>query len=105
MSAHVSRWTIVVGIALAALAGCKKQPVPDPKAASATNPSAPEVNKIRVGYIGLSCEAPIFTAVENGFFREEGPEVEIVRCQWAQYKDVLALGGFDITHHLVMYFL
>src|SRR5678809_917424 len=25
--------------------------------------------------------------------------------KWAEYKDVLALGGFDITHHLVMYFL
>src|SRR3954465_15694208 len=62
-------------------------------------------NKVKVGYIGLTCEAPIYTAVEKGFFKEEGLEVELVRCQWAQYKDVLALGGFDITHHLVMYFL
>ncbi|MDP9004106.1 MAG: ABC transporter substrate-binding protein, partial [Verrucomicrobiota bacterium] len=62
-------------------------------------------NKIRVGYIGLTCEAPIFTAVEKGFFKEEGLEVEMVKCEWANYKDVLALGGFDITHHLVMYFL
>src|SRR5215212_8332155 len=62
-------------------------------------------NKIRVGYIGLTCEAPIFSAVENGFFKEEGLEVEMVKCEWANYKDVLALGGFDITHHLVMYFL
>src|SRR5947208_16721641 len=63
------------------------------------------LTKIKVGYIGLTCEAPIYTAVEKGFFKEEGLEVELVRCQWAQYKDVLALGGFDITHHLVMYFL
>ena len=28
-----------------------------------------------------------------------------MKCEWADYKDVLALGGFDITHHLVMYFL
>ena len=28
-----------------------------------------------------------------------------MKCEWANYKDVLALGGFDITHHLVMYFL
>src|SRR5438067_3402798 len=73
-----------------ALASCKKE------AAS---------NKVRVGYIGLTCEAPIFTAVEKGFFKEEGLEVELVKCEWANYKDVLALGGFDITHHLVMYFL
>src|SRR2546430_3680978 len=62
-------------------------------------------NKIRVGYIGITCEAPIFVAVENGFFKEEGLDVELVKCEWSKYKDVLALGGYDITHHLVMYFL
>jgi NitT/TauT family transport system substrate-binding protein len=62
-------------------------------------------NKIRVGYVGITCEAPIFSAVENGFFKEEGLDVEMVKCEWANYKDVFALGGFDITHHLVMYFL
>jgi NitT/TauT family transport system substrate-binding protein len=60
---------------------------------------------VRVGYIGLTCEAPIFMAVEKGFFKEEGLDVSLVKCEWANYKDVLALGGFDITHHLVMYFL
>jgi NitT/TauT family transport system substrate-binding protein len=106
MKMHVSRWSVVAWVALAVVVGCKKQPVPTPKTgAAATNPNAPEVTKIRVGYIGLSCEAPIFTAVEKGFFKEEGLDVEMVRCQWAQYKDVLALGGFDVTHHLVMYFL
>lgn len=61
--------------------------------------------KVRVGYIGITCEAPIFTAVEKGFFKEEGLDVTLVKCEWANYKDVLALGGYDITHHLVMYFL
>src|SRR5207245_2997865 len=61
--------------------------------------------RVRVGYIGLTCEAPIFTAVEKGFFAEEGLKVELVKCEWAKYKDVLALGGFDVTHHLIMYFL
>ena len=64
-------------------------------------PTAHEV----VGYIGITCEAPIFSAVENGFFKEEGIEPELVKCEWSKYKDVLALGGYDITHHLVMYFL
>lgn len=69
------------------------------------NASASSDNKIRVGYIGITCEAPIFSAVENGFFKEEGLEVEMVKCEWSKYKDVLALGGYDITHHLIMYFL
>src|ERR1700746_3797957 len=62
-------------------------------------------NKVRVGYIGLTCEAPIYAAYEKGFFKEEGLEPELVKCNWANYKDTLALGGYDITHHLVMYFL
>ncbi len=60
---------------------------------------------VRIGYIGLTCEAPIYTAFEKGFFKEEGLEPELVKCAWANYKDTLALGGYDITHHLVMYFL
>jgi NitT/TauT family transport system substrate-binding protein len=74
---------------------------------SADNSAAPAggLMKVRVGYIGLTCEAPIFMAVEKGFFKDEGLDVTLVKCEWANYKDVLALGGFDITHHLVMYFL
>src|SRR5271165_2472790 len=63
------------------------------------------LTKIRVGYIGITCEAPIFCAIENGFFKDEGLDVELVKCEWSKYKDVLALGGFDITHHLIMYLL
>src|SRR5438046_6904624 len=88
------RFIMLVATAALLLAGCRKD--------AATGGAS---NKIRVGYIGLTCEAPIFTAVENGFFKEEGLDVELVKCEWANYKDVLALGGFDITHHLVMYFL
>src|ERR1700751_5652831 len=75
----------------------------DSKADSQT--SGGSLTKTRVGYIGITCEAPIFSAVENGFFKEEGLDPELVKCEWSKYKDVLALGGFDITHHLIMYLL
>ncbi len=74
--------------------GCKKN-----------SGTASNSNKVRIGYIGLTCEAPIYAAYEKGFFKEEGLEPELVKCNWANYKDTLALGGYDITHHLVMYFL
>jgi NitT/TauT family transport system substrate-binding protein len=64
-----------------------------------------ESNKVRVGWIGLTCEASIFSAVENGYFKDEGLDVDLVKCDWKNYKDTLALGGYDITQHLVMYFL
>ena len=82
-------------LAALALAGCGQK----------SGSNQPASNKIRVGYIGLTCEAPIYVAYEKGFFREEGLEPELVKCSWATYKDTLALGGFDITHHLTMYFL
>src|SRR5690242_9517910 len=87
--------TAVLLGALLLTTGCKK---------SSATPEGGLV-KIRVGYVGITCEAPIFTAVEKGFFKEEGLDVSLVKCEWANYKDVLALGGFDITHHLIMYFL
>jgi NitT/TauT family transport system substrate-binding protein len=88
------KWILTGVLGVLCLAGCKKEET-----------SAAASNKVRVGYVGITCEAPIFTAVEKGFFKEEGLDVELVKCDWANYKDVLALGGFDVTHHLVMYFL
>jgi NitT/TauT family transport system substrate-binding protein len=63
------------------------------------------LTKVRVGIVGITCEAPLYSAYEKGFFKEEGLDVEFVRCDWASYKDALALGRYDITHHLVMMFL
>lgn len=89
------KWIVIAVTGALLLTGCKKS------AETATADAA----KVRVGYIGLTCEAPIFTAVEKGFFKEEGLDVSLVKCEWANYKDVLALRGFDVTHHLIMYFL
>ena len=94
---NFTKWIATAAAGLLLFTGCNKSS-DSPKTSSGPT-------KVRVGYIGLTCEAPIFSAVENGFFKEEGLDVELVKCEWANYKDVLALGGFDITHHLVMYFL
>ena len=92
---------LVTAVALSAIfltLGCNKSETHSPLTSGGRA-------KIRVGYIGITCEAPIFCAVENGFFKDEGLDVELVKCEWSKYKDVLALGGFDITHHLIMYLL
>ncbi len=60
---------------------------------------------VRIGFIGSICEAPVYTAYEKGFFKDEGLEPELVKCSWANYKDNLALCGYDIAHHLVLHFL
>src|SRR6266513_4858040 len=90
-----SKLITAVSLSVLLVAGCNKNP----------SSTARNSNKVRVGYIGLTCEAPIYAAYEKGFFKEEGLEPELVKCNWATYKDALALGSYDITHHLVMYFL
>src|SRR6266516_1096663 len=84
-----------VTLSVLIMAGCNKNRGSTPRLS----------NTVRVGYVGITCEAPIFSAVEKGVCKEVGLGVKLVECEWANYKDVLALGGFDITHHLVMYFL
>src|SRR2546422_5478661 len=91
----ISKFITALSLAVLLMAGCNK------KSGSTVRNS----NKVRVGYIGLTCEAPIYAAYEKSFFREEGLEPELVKCNWSTYKDALALGSYDITHHLVMYFL
>lgn len=66
---------------------------------------AAKAGRVRVAYIGLSCEAPIFVAYEMGFFKEEGLDVDLVKTDWDSMKDGLGLGRFDATHTLVAYVL
>src|SRR5213596_3260097 len=90
-----TKLTVALGFCALLLSGSSKK-----------STAAPVNSKhVRIGYIGLTCEAPIYVAYEKGFFKEEGLEPELVKCAWANYKDALALGSYDITHHLVMYFL
>jgi NitT/TauT family transport system substrate-binding protein len=68
-------------------------------------PSAGGPTKVRVGYLGLTCEAAMFVAKEKGFFEEEGLEVEFVKTDWDSLRDGLGMGRFDANYHLVMYLL
>jgi NitT/TauT family transport system substrate-binding protein len=61
--------------------------------------------KIKVAYLGLTCEAPIFVAQEKGMFAEQGIDVEIVRTDWDGLREGLASGQFQANHTLVMYIL
>lgn len=94
-----ARPALVVRLVLAALvagvlapAGCKTG-------------TAARSAKVRIAYIGLSCEAPIFVAYDRGFYKDEGLDVELVKTDWDSMKDGLGLGRFDATHTLVAYVL
>jgi NitT/TauT family transport system substrate-binding protein len=61
--------------------------------------------KLKVAYLGLTCEAPIFIAQEKGFFEKEGLDVELVKTDWDGLREGLGLGRFDANHTLIMYLL
>ena len=61
--------------------------------------------KVKVAYLGLTCEAAMFVAKEKGFFEEEGLDVEFVKTDWDGLRDGLGLGRFDANYTLIMYLL
>jgi len=62
-------------------------------------------NKVKIAYIGLTCEAPLFSAFENGFFKEEGLDAEMVKVDWSTMREGLGAGKCDATHTLITYVL
>ena len=73
--------------------------------ASAGTQTAGASKHVKVGVIGLTCEAPIFVAAEKGFFAEEGLDVALVKLDWKTLGDSLNFNKIDATHTLVMYIL
>jgi NitT/TauT family transport system substrate-binding protein len=61
--------------------------------------------KLKVAYLGLTCEAPIFVAQEHGFYAEEGLDVELVKTDWDGLREGLGTGAYDANHTLIMYLL
>ncbi|MCW2277679.1 ABC transporter substrate-binding protein [Heliophilum fasciatum] len=66
----------------------------------ATNPG--ELKKVKIGYSGGTCEAPVFTALEKGFLKEEGLDAELVKGDFDNNKNSLATGKLDAVNGLVM---
>jgi NitT/TauT family transport system substrate-binding protein len=76
--------------------GCSREK----KDATASGPGT-----IKVCYLGLTCEPAIFVAHEQGFFKEEGIDVELVKSDWTAMRDGLADGRFHASYSLVLYLI
>ena len=70
-------------------------------AGSAKASTGTALKKVRVGYFGNTCEAPVFAAYEKGFFKDEGLDVEMVKGDAGTLKDGLATGKIDVTDGLL----
>ncbi len=92
----MARSMLVVGCVASLSGGCHS----DSNAPASAGPG-----KVKVAYLGLTCEAAMFVAQQEGFFAEEGLDVEFVRTDWDGLRDGLGLGRFDANYTLIMYLL
>jgi len=102
MIPRLTRKEFLLSLPLASflLASCKKT-----GDSGTTTAAKSERKKVQVGYIGLTCEAPLFVAYENGYYAAEGLDVELVKCDWSQFKDLLGLGKIQLVQQPIMSFL
>ncbi|QJX01009.1 ABC transporter substrate-binding protein [Frigoriglobus tundricola] len=97
-----SRRTLVASVALLLVAGTAVLPA---GCGASQKAGDGDPGKVRVAYLGLTCEAPIFVAQEKGLFTEQGIDAEIVKTDWDGLREGLASGQFHANHTLVMYIL
>lgn len=84
------------------LSGCSRGRDASPDRTT-ESPGAP--GKLKVCYLGLTCEPAIFAAYEEGFFKEEGLDVELVKTDWTAMREGLTTGRFHATYSLIMYLI
>ncbi len=89
---------LILSSVVATFSGC--QPASTPPSQPAPAPA-----KIKLAYLGLTCEAAMFVAQEKGFFKDEGIDVEFVKTDWDGLRDGLGMGWFDANYTLIMYLL
>jgi NitT/TauT family transport system substrate-binding protein len=85
------------------LSGCRQGTDSSPD--RGTGPSSNEPTKVKICYLGLTCEPAIFVAHEKGFFKEEGLDVELVKTDWGSMRDGLADGRFQASYSFIMYLM
>lgn len=57
--------------------------------------------KLRIGFIPLADAAALIVAIDKGFAKEEGLDVELIReVSWSNVRDKLNIGLFDAAHLL-----
>ncbi len=72
-----------------------------PSPTSKSSVSASSTRPLRIGFIALNDSAPIIVAHEQGFFRQQGLQVELSReVGWATIRDKLVYRELDATHAL-----
>ena len=73
-----------------ALAGCSKK--------QQATTAAPALKKVIIAnYSGAICYAPLYVAYENGYFKNEGLDAQILKTDFEGTKNGLATGKIDVA--------
>lgn len=57
--------------------------------------------RVKIGFIPLVDAATLFVAVDKGYARDEGLDIELVReVSWSNIRDRMAIGHYDAAHLL-----
>ena len=91
----ISRRTILKAGATAA-AALALSPIPAPAAVRTRR-------RLRIGYLPITDASPLLIAHANGYFKDEGLEVErpIMIRSWSTLAESFLSGKFDVTHMLL----
>jgi len=69
--------------------------------AMAQEAKAPEKAELTIGFIPISCSAPLLIAAQQGLFKQGGLDVELVKTPgWGVIRDRLGKGDYDAAHVL-----
>jgi NitT/TauT family transport system substrate-binding protein len=98
-----SVWLLAIAIAGTLSSGCGQGR--DAASLQDSVSSAGRLTRIKICYLGLTCEPAIFVAYEKGFFKDEGLDVELVKTDWGSMRDGLAEGRFQASYSFIMYLM
>lgn len=81
------KFLLLMFVVIMIITGCSKQ---------VDSSSEDTPYHLKVGYSPSLCQAAIFSAYENGYFKEEGLDVEMVQIDPSHASDIIAAGQVDV---------